>query len=89
MYMAIETYIILNLIFVIPFALTLLTVCMKNALFFTPNELYRRTKMNIIGCYICSFVIVIIFPIYCIPASIIWIIYYLFHIGRKEDKNEY
>lgn len=48
--------------------------------FFTPKYLYCNTKMNRVGCYISSLAITLLFPIYCVPASIIFFIYWLFHI---------
>lgn len=52
--------------------------------FFTPNYIYENTEMNIVGCYITSIFLMCLMPLYCLPASIIYLIYWLFHIGRKD-----
>lgn len=54
-------------------------------LFFTPNYLYKNSEMNIFGCYICSLLIIIFDLLYCVPVIIGWVIWKLFHIGRKID----
>lgn len=66
-----------------PFCMVPLILCYYEPNFFTPNYIYHNTKMNIIGCYISSLVIILLLPIYCVPASIIFFLYFLFHIGRK------
>lgn len=52
--------------------------------FFTPAYLFDCTKMNWVGCFVTSLVIILLFPIYCIPATLFFVVYWLFHIGRKE-----
>lgn len=54
-------------------------------MWFTPNNLYRSTKMNFFGCYISSLVICLLVPVYCVPAVVIYFIYWIFHIGRKTN----
>lgn len=48
--------------------------------YFMPKELYNSTKMNIVGCYIISFITFVFNPIFCVPMTIYW----LFHIGREN-----
>lgn len=65
--------------------LALLTKFDDDALmFFTPKYIYDITEMNIFGCIICSLIIIILNPIYCIIAIVVWSIWKLFHIGRKD-----
>ena len=54
----------------------------KDIMFFFPTRLYKYTKMNMFGCIICSILIGILIPVYAICA----IIYYIFHVGRKEGE---
>lgn len=53
-------------------------------MYYTPNCLYRKTKMNIVGCYIVSFLYLLINPIYMIGLTVgIWI-YKILCIGRNK-----
>lgn len=77
-------YIILNIVIVITEISNIFLEPCNEYLFFTPNYIYENTEMNIIGCYITSIFLVCLMPLYCLPASIIYLIYWLFHIGRKD-----
>lgn len=75
----IPLYVLINMAFFV-YLVSLCLYCDVNWLFFAPSNLYKITNMNWIGCYICSLCIIILLPLYCIPVTIIWLIYWLFHI---------
>lgn len=56
-------------------------------LFFTPKYIYNNTEMNIFGCIICSILLYCIFPLYTMVATIVWLIWKLFHIGRNNIRK--
>lgn len=56
-----------------------------NNMFFSPMCLYKKTKMNVFGCILTSAILVVVFPIWSILATVAWCIYQLTHIGRKAD----
>ena len=45
--------------------------------------MYDHTKMNIMGCCVCTLILVLLFPFYYAAYFLWWV----FHIGRK-DKND-
>lgn len=77
-------HIMLNIVIVITEISDIFLEPCNEYLFFTPNYIYENTEMNIIGCYITSIFLVCLMPLYCLPVSIIYLIYWLFHIGRKD-----
>lgn len=48
--------------------------------FFTPEELYQHSKMNIVGCLIVYLLFIILIPVFTIGGIIKW----LFTVGRKD-----
>lgn len=77
-------YIVFNIVIVVSEISDIFLGPYNDYLFFTPNHIYENTEMNIIGCYITSIFLMCLMPLYCLPASIIYLIYWLFHIGRKD-----
>lgn len=77
-------YIMFNIVIVVTEISDIFLEPCNDYFFFTPNHIYKNTKMNIIGCYITSIFIICLMPLYCLPASIIYLMYWLFHIGRKD-----
>lgn len=55
-------------------------VVLNDVFFIYPSHLYNLTNMNKFGCYVCSFVIALLCPIYSVPAFIYW----LFHIKKTK-----
>ena len=48
-----------------------------------PRRMYENTKMNKVGCCLCS----ILLFVALVPLMILYGIYLLFHIGRKDEKK--
>ena len=50
---------------------------------FPPHVMYENTNMNKAGCLICT--VLLAFLIF--PLTIVYLVYVLFHIGRKDEKK--
>ena len=48
-----------------------------------PKKMHENTKMNKVGCCLCS----ILLFVALVPLMILYGIYLLFHIGRKDEKK--
>lgn len=47
------------------------------------KSIYDNTDMNMFGCIVVSLVVMFFTSVYHIPAFIVWIVYKLFHVGRR------
>lgn len=52
----------------------------EHRMFFSPNYIYKHSKLNMFGCIMCSILIMLIMPYYILLAFI----YYIIHVGRKD-----
>lgn len=48
------------------------------------KSIYDNTEMNMLGCLVCSLLLIIITSVYHIPAFICWFVYKIFHVGRRK-----
>lgn len=51
---------------------------------FSYRILYDDSEMNMFGCVVCSILLEAITSVYHIPAFICWVIYKIFHVGRRK-----
>ena len=51
--------------------------------------LYDNTRMNMFGCIMCSIVLFIANYLYCTISCIIHLVYWISHVGRKDDNSLY
>lgn len=55
-----------------------------NNFYKTPKEIYENTEMNVFGC-----IVVWVFSIIFNPLRFIFLfIYFLFHVGRKNEEED-
>lgn len=48
-----------------------------------PARIYEKTEMNKAGCLVCA----VLLAFLLLPLMIVYLIYVLFHIGRKDEKK--
>ena len=48
---------------------------------FPPHAMYENTEMNEVGCFVCT----VLFMFLLLPLMIVYLVYILFHIGRKDE----
>lgn len=48
-----------------------------------PARIYEKTEMNKAGCLICT----VLLAFLLLPLMIVYLVYVLFHIGRKDEKK--
>lgn len=48
------------------------------------KTIYDNTDMNMFGCVVVSLVVMFFTSAYHIPAFICWVVYKLFHVGRRK-----
>ena len=48
-----------------------------------PTRIYEKTEMNKAGCLICT----VLLAFLLLPLTIVYLVYVLFHIGRKDRED--
>ena len=48
-----------------------------------PTKIYEKTEMNKTGCLICT----VLLAFLLLPLMMVYLVYVLFHIGRKDEKK--
>lgn len=79
--------VVIYLTCVVPIALFAIfhPVWSKDKYYYFPTHIYKKSKLNIFGSIVVSILAVLSNPGYCIIMTIYAIIYFIFHVGRKED----
>ena len=55
--------------------------------YFLPTHLYKKTKMNFVSCVVVSAILIVTNNWWCVPALIYKFLYWVAHVGRKEEKK--
>lgn len=59
----------------------------EDGYYFLPTHLYKKTKMNFVSCVVVSAILIVTNNWWCVPALIYKFLYWISHVGRKEEKK--
>lgn len=83
-----ELLVIAIIVVNIGLSLSLLNECIKDDFRdpfpFSARTYYDDSEMNMFGCVVCSILLEAITSVYHIPAFFCWVIYKIFHVGRRK-----